>query len=84
MNISERIKNLKSDFSCKDYDSGATLSDVEAVAIACIKAGRNCEGTNLLTTYGRLLEAKGKRKDEWLECMIYHLDVAVSVMVIAA
>lgn len=80
MNINERILNLKSDISCKDVEGMATLSDLETVACECIVKGRRFEGCNLLTVFGRVLGARGGKRDEWLKELTYRLDEAERVL----
>lgn len=80
MKISERILNIKSDISCKDIESIATLSDIEAVACECITKGYKVEGCNLLTVFGRVLAYRGGKRDEWMTDLKYRLEEAERVL----
>jgi hypothetical protein len=77
----ERITNLRSDLDNRVYGTIATISDMESVAGTCFSKGRHPEGSNLLITFGRLLEARvASRKEILLSSLVQHLDAAERVL----
>jgi len=81
MEITERIKNLKSDFTNDDWSGMATMIDVEHIACECIVGCHRVEGCNLLSAYIRLTaNSNSKRLDIYLREVLFHLDAAELVL----
>jgi hypothetical protein len=81
MNITERIKNIKSDVEGDDWNGMATLSDVEFVACECITRNRRYEGCNLLTSFVLLtVFAKSKKREQYVLNLMSRLADAERVL----
>lgn len=76
INTLMRIDNLLTDLTAGDFGSIAFRSDLETVSADLMLRNRKCEASNLLVTFGRLLECGKKKQCKVIESLRIFLNDA--------